>query len=762
MMTALIALALVWLAPQDAFVAQRETAAALNPLSPRFTIALAGERRAFRPGEAISVLLSYDDIDGEDPQHFDRLSQWSAIKVFVDPQDGVAWPSDFERSLITEPPGICCGVRGGVVGGGGIIGYRWDGTQAVPVLAPPLPKPPPVTGILVLNQLVRFDAAGHYRIYLTDGHSSEIAYSMGQPEPSPLVSNILDLEIGARDAAWEDQAASGAVAVLASSSDAKARTAAARTLRFLGTDRAIDEMVRALTRMPDEVKSREDGSEYERGLFAAPNRARAIDRLEAVVDDPAQPAGLLLTLAALQLTASEPEGLLSAAHKRAAYNALASRRQRILQRAGTLVEGLAATFEDYAPAREGINKPARRGMRAPLSPSLAGFPREVEIALRRQPPSTRRAVLERERGNFLDPRFVPMLTRFADASVAGGPADAAVDILNDIAPTAANRIIRADLARARPRLGAATIRLLPEPALPAFDRIFLAQLTAARGFTESSRALDRIARYATAAIAPQVQQEYLRQRTRRACELAVPALSYFFRTDQAFARKEMHRVWNGRGPRHSECRSGWLSSIAAAGMSSGLEQAGIDALADPDADLAADAARMLAGQGSVRAESALWSALEAWHARWTSRPAKLRAALSTGGSRDAALGDRLQLALRAALAWRLDDRDYTRMIALCLTPDCKEDIERWQQDVLTPNISYDFYPMPGERRLYRVDHVAVPVNRLRAKLDQYPAGTTFQWSGFSPWLTREWFDDFDAPFRRVESLLPAGMRLSRN
>jgi hypothetical protein len=253
----------------------------------------------------------------------------------------------------------------------------------------------------------------------------------------------------------------------------------------------------------------------------------------------------------------------------------------------------------------------------------------------------------------------------------------------------------------------------------------------------------------------------VRQRTRRACELAVPALSYFFRTDHAFARKEMLRVWNGRGIRNSECRYGWLSSIAAIGMSSGLEEAAIAALAGSDAELAADAARMLEDEGSVRAESALWAALEAWHARWTGRQARLRDELLRGRSRDASLDDPLRVALMSAVAWRLDDPDYVRLISLCLSSDCKEEIERWQQDILTPSVS-DFYPMPGKRRLYRVDHVAVPVNRLRAKLSQYPAGTTFPWSGFSPWVTREWFDDVDTPFRQAESLLPAGMRLSRN
>jgi hypothetical protein len=768
MLAALIVLGLVWLAPQDAFVAQRAAAAARNPGSPRFTIAFPGERRTFRPGEPILVVLSYDDVDGEDPYHFAELAQSGPIQVFSDPVAGVAAPLiDYERALIYEPPGICCGVRGGVVGGDRIIGYRWDGTQAVPILAPPPPKPPPITGTLVLNQLLRFDAAGRYRIYITDGHSGEIADSMGWPRPPPLVSNMLELEITGRDRAWEERTAADAIAVLSSSHEAKARTAAARTLRFLGTDRAIDEMVRRLSRVPESKASREDSSEYVRGFFAARDRERAIVRLEAALDDGRQPASWLhlVTLAALRLAASEPPGAFNPAHKRAAYNVLAARRQRALHKAGILTDGLAAAFGDYTPVREGTVRRPRRGAPAPLSPSIAEFPREVEIALGRMARSAQRAVLERGRDNFTDRRLVPLLTRLAGAAGTDGPAAPALSILNDSAPSVARRIILADLARSRPRFGIATTGVLPDRTLPAFDARFLAQLTAARGRDESSRAMERIARYASAAIAPRLERVYRRLAQRPTCRVAIPALSYFFRTDPAFATKRMQEFRTWMEAHDSRC-SHWapsdlLSLIAVAGMSPALEDAAITAVAGPDQEVAAGAARMLAALGSPRAEGALWAALESRHARWASQQSRLDDALSTDASWNDFLDDQLQVALRGAVAWRLDERDSARLISLCLTPECKESVERWQEGIVPPTVSYDFDTMPGQRPVYRVDFIAVPVERLREKFGQYPPGTTFRWSAGYHWMSREWLDDFEAPLGHAERLLPAGMQLSR-
>src|SRR6185436_18038982 len=135
----------------------------------------------------------------------------------------------------------------------------------------------------------------------------------------------------------------------------------------------------------------------------------------------------------------------------------------------------------------------------------------------------------------------------------------------------------------------------------------------------------------------------------------------------------------------SQCRyngeTGFLSSVAAAGMSPDVEDAAIAALAGPDWALAADAAKMLAAQGSARAEAPLWAALDAWHGRWVGQRARLFGELGKDESSwDAVVDGPLRGALSNAMAWRLDERDYARMLAICLTPRCEDDVERLTKD----------------------------------------------------------------------------------
>jgi hypothetical protein len=284
-------------------------------------------------------------------------------------------------------------------------------------------------------------------------------------------------------------------------------------------------------------------------------------------------------------------------------------------------------------------------MGAFASPAIAEFPRDVEIALRRLPPHTQREVLARVGANFQDRRFVPMLERFARTGGPDGPSDPAVQILNEIAPSVARRIVRADLARpADPRLGFETTRVLPDRTLPALDAVFLRQLRRAPNVVEFAAAMDRVERFASASIAKEVERAYVRQPQGRLWEIAVPAAAFFFRTDPAFARQELGRVWTSMQAddhrREKIAESGLFGSIAATRTSRALEDAALVALAGRDAVLAADAAGMLGTYGTARAESALWAAWDSVHRRST-YPA-------LQSNQDEKLERRLRLALELA------------------------------------------------------------------------------------------------------------------
>lgn len=747
-------LGLLWLLPQDPFVTERDAAAARNPLSPRFTIAIEGGRRAFRIGERIPVVFIYDDVANRSLLRGRPYTHFAT--AVLDRSEGTADPlTDYARSGLYELGGVCGCVEGGVVGGlAGIAGIGYD-TEGRPFLIqlppPPPPKPPALKMTFQLNDGVRFDAPGHYRLYISDRHDDEYRQSGGTGPP--IISNIVEIEIMPRDPAWEDATARAAAAVLDSSSVPAERTEAVGTLRFLGSPRAIDEIVRRLFL---DVGQYVENSELEVGLFGARDRSHVVARLESELTDPARSlAGHeIRRLAVLKLSA--PSGTrYTPAQQRAKVREYARRRLDALQRAGRLPEALDAEFGADSTQTEHV---------AVLSAALTYFSADAEAALLRLPPQVQRSALLSQWRDVSNPRFAPMLERIARS---GGPADGAggtaVRFLNELAPARARKIVLDDLASARPHLPIEGSGLLREPLLPSLDRAFLRQLRAARNPEQVDGALDRIERYASAAIAADVKAVYANRAQQPDCADAIPALAYFFRTDPAFAREQHRRVWTSFKERNSGCQAdapaGLLSLVAARRMTTALEDAAVAALDDQDAALAADAAAMLSSYGSIGAEYALWRAFEGWHRRWIPSGPESFLPLPWEWKSDGSLGMNLDSHLARALwegiGWRLNDPDYDRMASLCLSESCRRDVTDARREERGPEITAFGLGREKHQPGYTVGLVRLDtISQLETKVQQFPSGTTFTWHAMTSVGGAEWLpEEQAAEFVRIQGLL---------
>ena len=340
------------LRPIDPFVAQRDAAAALNSGSRRFTIAFAGNRRSFRVGEEIPIVFSYDNLRRSFVTHSESFVHFA--QPVLDRTAGTAPPlADFARAALYMPAGVCCGVEGGVVGGaasGRIIGLEPD-ANGIPtfIFAPPPPPPPPPPPVVVtfaLNDGLRFDAPGRYRLYMVDNHDAERGPA-DHPWP-PLISNIVAFDITEREEARDQQEVNHAVGVLDTSADRAARLKAARILGLVGSPRAISEMARRLWRWPGD-HLRVENFQFEAGLFAVRDRDAAIAAMERDVDDPQRPISIwyLRELAALRVT-QKHAGRLKSGDKHRALLAADQRRVRALSRAGVRHDGLMPTVHPTA------------------------------------------------------------------------------------------------------------------------------------------------------------------------------------------------------------------------------------------------------------------------------------------------------------------------------------------------------------------------------------------------------------------------------
>ena len=159
-----------------------------------FSISFADARRSFRPGETIALVFTFHGSNiRRSTEHCGGLGIADAV---LDHSDGTVNPqADFENNGIRGPT---CGVRGGVRGGV----FRSDGK------AEPLP---PITFAVYLNQAVRFDRPGAFRLYVRSGH--RFLGGEGDHLLPALISNVLEFDVVERDRGWEAQTLEEAIQV---------------------------------------------------------------------------------------------------------------------------------------------------------------------------------------------------------------------------------------------------------------------------------------------------------------------------------------------------------------------------------------------------------------------------------------------------------------------------------------------------------------------------------------------------------------------
>lgn len=736
------------LAQDDSFVQQRDAEATKNG-STGFSISFADARRSFRPGETIALVFTFHryDISGFNYEHCGGLGVADAV---LDHSDGTADPqADFANNGIQGPGcGLLSGVRGGVI--------RSDGKVEVPR---------PIQFAVYLNQAVRFDRPGKYRVYVRSRHRF-LGHQSDELLP-PLISNILEFDIVERDQAWEAKTLEDAIGVLNSSSDEAARTNAARSVSYLGTAEAVDEMARRFGRNPywggpGDPDNRLN-SHWRAGLYGGRERAQVVARLERELDrtDRHVSPGFVTDLALLELT----RRFVSRPIERSAYESqvrsYSTRHLAALKAAGGLRKNLEQTLALAAEQESSMDADA-------LAPGFVDFPADVEAAFGILTPiQQRRLLIARRNWTVLrDPAFVPMHRRLASTANEPGPQDIALRLLYDLAPLEGRRIALREIAKRDSAVGIAGLSVLPDRQRPGFDNALAGLLERARTAEEYGRAMDRIERFATGRIVRRVRRAYERFKGARSCTLAPASLAYFFRVAPAYARAEIddviREVYEGE-----QCDTGVLPAIAERRVSPALEETAISHLSHANGWVVADAAAMLQRHGSARAEAPLWQALERWHQRWKDRPVRL--GTDPGGIPWEEGNERhLTTALMEGTAWLMNESSARRLNALCVSLDCKGSIESEFRDPgSNPAITIFPSQLPlGEPRFVAHGNTSVMLRSREALyrwLSLHSKETTFTWQEILfgddvAWLPGEWTGFFEETRSFVES---RGMKLMR-
>ncbi len=688
----------------DPFADEQAKAAAANPKDVAFTISLPAA--TFHAGEPIPVNLSFSStaagkykVDGG---LYDRSGRMSEDAYLIDPVDGTVDPlkAFFEN---------------GAFMGGGI--------RQVPVL-----NEKPFTMRFELNEWIRFDRPGKYRLYVNSSRVQDAAGD-GQQRLPRAASNLVTFEVLPADAEWSRQELAEIVKTLDTATDQAVIRAAARRLRFLGTRETAPELARRFNGSPCDW-------DYMLGLVGHPDLPAATDAVIAQIAQPDFPVtGMYVRAAALLKTMAEPRTRPAATTGPADMTAFyQAQRDRMTAATAKVFDQLLAALDakqgralavsmlTLLETPESLNAEQRARLSAKFPAVFASLPLDRQCE-----------ALESRWSLVRSPAILPVLLEaYRNPAKDDSNSSDRQSMLRD---ACLRRAYELDPVKVRPmvleaiakpagrfhRFSYKSLLRLPEATLPEMNDSFTARLNAGSGDIDFELTLNLIHRYGTADLLLAMREAYGDKTGRWACSIQASFIAYFLRVDPAYGIKCFQENLAARGDDHWQCCRRQFGDVSTLIWVPQLEPLAIDALTDPELEVIQSAAGALGQFASPAAKEKLFAALAA---EWTAAPADPKQGYNVENP-----AERRETAIAGALlnahGWELSDDELKRLDLLCHGEGIKQDIESYRTSRKGP-IMIDLATYDGvelRARLFSLDFRTV--EELGKKLQQFPPGTVF-------------------------------------
>ncbi len=674
------------------------------------TVRIPGERRQFRPGEIIPIQLEFTSPVPKrfvvDRATYDRSGRLTLDDFLIEPNEGVSDPL------------LDLYAAGGGFIGGGLRGMGVLGEQ-------------PVTVDLDLNDWFRFDQPGIYRVSVRSRRVTDDTQRGARHADMTVESNEVTLEMLPRDAEWEARQLAAARQVLESKvRDANPKNAC-RTLRFLGTNAAADELVK---RYDDTAGG--CAFEYMAGLFTAFDRDYVVRRMEAGLraSERAVTRNYLRTLSILSAYRDHPE--LRPAQTRETKGRmprgedLGRPRERIAAAQARYAAVVAAALPDKtASARAIILAEGIDTIPGAASSAAAGDDERKRIAenFPALPADRQSGLLGYEWRRIRGPEMLPVLRTIVSNGATEPPAllDVALRRLYELAPDEGRALILQQIRNPSPGMSLKTLGALPDRELPGLDEALMANLDGdARVFELAAELLQR---YASAGLAPRVHARFDASVGHLSCRPQAALLAYFTRVDEKTGALLLDRALTARG--QTSCFKRVLPDVAAHHMSDAIEAAAIAHLDDAEAEVVAGAAETLGRFGSAAAVQPLRARLERWSAAWRGREDELRFSYARPESRSGAAQGMVEWRLVEALgkgrAWLTTRETLDELRVLCVTDNCRQQLDRMKSEIGHASIQVTGVDESDHAFISIAQYDLSSLAALEEKLAQYPRGTSF-------------------------------------
>lgn len=712
--------------------------AALNPAGVTCTLSTSDGRARFRMGERIRVLAGFSAEKAEQFQldvFFQSRPSLLQFGTFtVAPSQGVADP----LAGVPAPQSIS------------IAGY----------VPPPVRlTPTPHTIALDLNEWLRFDRPGVYRVFFSAKRVSPIPPGAASPfgifGPGGLstTSNILQLEIVPAEPAWQEEQAALALQKLklpvqyAREPDADEPS---KTLRFGNARPFALAMIERLSRDDRPRSWPAESNEYRMGLQSFPDRDWLIAQMIAAQARPGYAVSesfldILATLQAMReapapaqaqaqvLVSGDEPGKASPAEQqwRGRFYAAQTRfEQQNWLRLSAVVEpkagavralSLHSLLDKAWHAELGASAPVQQkvprlaALLAPLLDLLPALP--LNYVLQNDWPRLRHdakpEVLLASLERLWARPILPSQGRDSDV------ADLLLRRISELSPARGRALIRAEIESARSRASIAALKTLPEETLPALDAALLARLTTPGAGGNTDVAAQLIERYGSPALAAPAAA-WMKANTADYV-INTSLLTFLLRTDEAEALGQINAQLDDKArPNRDEDNpygsySSLLHDMGAVRWSPALQRIALARLGDARPGVASDAARALSSFGSPECKQALLKYL------------------SEGNGQSQAWRQKMEPVLVQAIAqgesWLASASELKALEAACRTPDGRRRASQYASQRAEPSPGL-YFDAGGNGYWNVAGLVGTGEASLRKRLAQFPRGTIFKLQTF--------------------------------
>jgi hypothetical protein len=731
----------------DDFLSAQQKELEKNPAGVVFKISLTDNRTQFQQGEIIRVELAFSSKSDKkyqlDGATYDRGGRLLIDAYHVDLADGATDPLkdqfDYDSLRI------------------------YGGLRSMPIL-----DANPYTIVRDLNEYLRFDKPGKYRLYVV---SHRIRKEKGTPfEGLPAASNIIEITIVPTDPEWAAKQFQSAIKILDAHDPldffSNGERSADRVISFLGTEDATRYMARHFDNQYD----------YILGLIGSPLRSTVVSEMEKGLEAPERSVSswYLYVLSNCAYALNHPPNALDAnAQGKAKIEPLPDD-EALKKRADHFAvlkayeKKLAIALPDKKGSAKSVSvltmlKETRRWQKEIRSSLPAEALEKISADIVRLffdfSPMEQESLLADQWAWIKRPGLMPLLERYYQTrlrekyrdnpSQFGGIAIATLDSpetnskpahkqMSDdtVNLTAAGiglqRIFESDPARGRElimkeianpsgRVPYKALALLPDKTLPEMDDAFATAMEKPQPgnlelFFLQAQLLNR---YGTAAVLPRIKAAFHGESRPASCNSLAPVISYFFRVDPAYGATALEQALSPSSP----CYKSLLGSLAPLHYGPEIEALAIRRLDDPDLEAVADSAITLGEYGSAQAEAPLWKRFEKWHEEWKQKADQMQREKS-GNKSDTALDRSFSHALAQATAWLADAEKLKRIQSLCLTNEVRENIGYYISLAEAPQkrLVLDNWPATANVVQY---YLHEPLDNVKAKLAQFPKGTVF-------------------------------------